>query len=564
MSKTQELLNNFYDIDNLVTINITIPAQDWQALMHAEPRGGRCNFGYVGDRFDWYKASSVTVSGTKLPQSGTFADVGIIKKSYCGSFSTTKPSLRLDFARTVPANENAAEKLIGTKTLTLNNSTQDPAYIRQPLGYELFRQAGLPYARCNFAKVIVNGTSMGVYVNLEPYKKQFLKNLFAGNDKGNLYELEVGEDLDPAIVASGKISFESGVASDEKDLVIAASQIATGGLAAAKRVIDYDQFVQFFAMETLLKHWDGFTINTNNTYMYNDVVAVANPDISNVKLKFIPCGIDQILQEGRNFEIGGGAILARLVRDDAGGKADLLSAIRTLATTLFSRASHDTILKPYIDRMEALLSTATGGAAPTSDINTVRTQLQLVRSGAFQLLGAFPAEPTTFLNRSAGDCFHASNTEFIPPNNSNNNNIPQPNAPQVVYHYQPTAVPADAWTALPTAAPKTPRTFTLRNQAYGSWLHADAQVKTASGKLNVYAARSGGGDADDDDDGNHFAVEPSSNFGGDPYRKTGYFRLRSKATGNYVCFSDADRTPNGKMQVCQVADSAQAAVLYIF
>lgn len=544
MTKQQDLLNSFYGIDNLVTVNITMPAQDWQSLMHAEPRGGRCNFGYVGDRFDWFKATSVTISGTKFPQSGTFSDVGIIKKSYCGSFSTTKPSFRLDFGRTIAANADAVEKLIGAKSLTLNNSSQDPAYVRQPLGYEIFRQAGLPYARCNFAKVSVNGTNMGVYVNLEPYKKQFLKNLFAGNDKGNLYELEVGEDIDPNIVASGKISFESGLAPDEKDLKVAASQLATG-LAGAKQVVDYNQFVKLFAIETLLKHWDGFTINTNNTYVYNDVVAVADPNISNVKLKFIPCGIDQILQEGRNFEIGGKAILARLIRDDAGGKADLFSAIRTFANTIFSKTSHDTVLKPYIDRMEALLNSA--GVTPTGDINNVRTQLKLVRSGAFQLLGEFPTDPTMFLTRSVGECFHASNSEFIPPNSP-------PTGPQEVYHYQGTAVPADYW----TVTPAKPSTFKFKNQAYGSWLHADANVKTPSGKLNVYAART------DPDDGNNFVVEPSGNFGGDAWHKTGYFRLKSAVTNNYVFFSDTDLTLNGKKEVCQSANAADAAVLYIF
>ncbi|KAH7357081.1 hypothetical protein BKA65DRAFT_474872 [Rhexocercosporidium sp. MPI-PUGE-AT-0058] len=38
-----------------------MPAQDWQNLTQAEPRGGRCNFGYMDDRFDWFKVTSVTI-----------------------------------------------------------------------------------------------------------------------------------------------------------------------------------------------------------------------------------------------------------------------------------------------------------------------------------------------------------------------------------------------------------------------------------------------------------------------------------------------------------------------
>jgi len=192
--------------------------------------------------------------------------------------------------------------------------------------------------------------------------------------------------------------------------------------------------------------------------------------------------------------------------------------------------------------MEALLNSA--GATPTGDINTVRNQIKLVRSGAFQLLGEFPTDPTTFLTRAVGECLHVSNTEFIPPNG------PQ-TGPQEVYHYQGTAVPADYW----SVTPAKPSTYKFKNQAYGSWLHADANIKTPSGKLNVYAARN------DPDDGNNFVVEPS---GGGDWHKTGYFRLKSTVTHNYVFFSDKDLTPNGKKEVCQIANAADAAVLYIF
>ena len=173
--------------------------------------------------------------------------------------------------------------------------------------------------------------------------------------------------------------------------MIAASQIATNGLVGAKRIVDYPSFIKLFAMETLLKHWDGFTINTNNTYIYNDVVAVANPTMNNVKFKFIPCGLDQILQEGRNFEIGGKAIMARLIRNDTTGKANLFAAIRSYANTLFSKNNYETTLKPFISRMETILSS--NGIMPTGEISTVKKQLQLIRSGAYQLIGEFPPEP---------------------------------------------------------------------------------------------------------------------------------------------------------------------------
>ncbi|PBP20343.1 cellulosomal protein [Diplocarpon rosae] len=480
MSEIQDRLDSFYGIDNLVTVDITMPAEEWASLMACEPRGGICNFDYVGGpRFDWYKASSLTISGSKLPQQHTFADVGIIKKSYCGSFSTTKPSVRIDFSRNVPANEDIIEKLIGTKSITLNNCKQDPSFIRQPLGYELFRQAGVPYARSNFAKLIVNGVDMGVFVNLEQYKKQFLKNNFAGNDKGNLYELDAGDDLDPAVIKAGKISFESGVTDNQKDLLVAADAIANGGVAAVKKVVDYGAFVKLFAMETLMKHRDGFTINTNNTYLYNDVEAVTDPTTEDVKLKFIPCGLDQILREKKDFEIGGTAILARLIREDTAGRADLYSMIQTFATTVFSKSNHETVLKPYIDRLEALVAQL--GAQPTEEINSLRHEMSLIRSGAFQHLRKFPSEATTFLARVTGDCLYASEEE--------------------VYHAQPSSRPSCLWLAVPVAG--SPDTIKLHNQGYNSWLHADATTKTSGGGPIVSVSPS------EADPGSEFVVEPT-------------------------------------------------------
>jgi len=555
MGNKLELYNGFYDLENLVTITITMPDTDWQALKAAEPRGGRCKFDYVGDRFDWYKTTSVSVSGTKLPKTpATFNGVGVIKKSYCGSFSTTKPSLRLDFGKYVSSNEAGIEGLIGTKALTLNNCKQDSSYIRQPLGYEIFRQAGLPYARCNFTKIVVNGTSMGVYLNLEPVKKRFLQRNFAGNDKGNAYELEFGEDLDPGTVSAGRISFEGfSDFKDQKDLKLAAEKIAAGGLASAKEVVDMDQFIRLLAMEALLKHWDGYAKNRNNTYIYNDTVAVATPGPANVKLKFIPCGIDQILKQDRDFEIGGGGVLAKLVRGDSSWKSKLFGTIRSFADTIFGRNNHDTVLKPFIDRMETLLISA-GVTGAASDINVVRKQVQLVKSGAYQLIGAFPSEPFMWLSKSTGECMHASTSDLI------TSGGPPGGPHQEVYHIpiQPGNT-AELWSAVPANSPNSQLKF--KNGAYGTWLHCDAVVKSSGGKPNVYAVKA------DTGPGNMFTAQPTAVASSGMWNASGYWILQSVVMKQFVYFSEADLTPKGRKNVHLIGDStdkSQATALFLF
>lgn len=296
--------------------------------------------------------------------------------------------MKLNFSKYISSNEDVIEDLIGTQYITLNNCVQDPSYIRQPLGYFLFKQAGLPYSRCNFAKVYVNDKDYGVYLNIEPIKKRYIQNNFNGNDKGNLYEIEEGEDFTQPIMDADRISFEKGFSkySNKNDLKLATKEISDNGLAGMEKVIDTDQFLRFFAMEALLKHWDGYTNKLNNTYIYNDVKAVEDPTVANVKFKFIPWGLDRILQETAKFQLYDASVLGKPVLNDANSLAKLQTEIRNYANTIFDRDNYNNVLSPYIDQMQNILTSA-GLTELTSQIEVVREQLKLVKSGGFQLTG---------------------------------------------------------------------------------------------------------------------------------------------------------------------------------
>jgi spore coat protein CotH len=288
----------------VLTIEITMPQPDWDAVRTEQPAGGVCNFDWAGDsRYTWHKATSVKISGTGFPASTTFNGVGVKKKSFCGSINSDKPCLHIDFGKFSDTVASAAEDLIGSRYVTLNNSIQDPSYVRQPLGYTLLDMAGLPHSRCNFARVLVNGkpigqgvggvNSPGIYVNAEPIMKRYIERNFNGNLNGNLYELEHRDDLISARIPFISVEALSKFA-DKVDLKLADDQIAAHGLAGANQMLDLDQFIKIYAMEFLLKHWDGYSDNTNNTYLYNDVNAVASPGVGNVRFKMIPWGIVSI------------------------------------------------------------------------------------------------------------------------------------------------------------------------------------------------------------------------------------------------------------------------------
>ena len=295
----------------------------------------------------------------------TFANVGIKKKSFCGSIDSNKPCIHVDFGKGNNAGEAQAEALIGTRYVTLNNSIQDNSFVKQTLGYRMMEMADLPNSRCNYARVFVNGTLIGqgvggvnapgIFVNAEPIMKQYIERNFSGNMNGNLYEIAHKNDfLEERLEFIGVEDLSK--FEDKADLKFACEHIKANGLAGADQLIDMEQYLKLYAMEFLLKHWDGYADNTNNTYLYNDVDAVATPGVGDIKFKFIPWGIDQTLQPNRPFKLGRDGLIAQLVRNDDTRRKQLIDQIRAYRETLFSREHQQTVLKPLIDQMQALVT----------------------------------------------------------------------------------------------------------------------------------------------------------------------------------------------------------------
>ena len=155
--------------------------------------------------------------------------------------------------------------------------------------------------------------------------------------------------------------------------------------------------------------------------------AVATPGVDNIKFKLIPWGIDQTLQPGRPFKLGRDGVIAQLVRNDDTRRKQLFDQIRAYRETLFSREHQQTVLKPLIDQMQALVA-GFGVPNAAAEIDSVRQQLRLAESaGYIAHRPARPTNPVYILKHDTSDCLHASNTESIPPG------IPAP-ANFEVYH----------------------------------------------------------------------------------------------------------------------------------
>jgi hypothetical protein len=540
-SQEQRALDSLYAIDNVLTIDITMPAADWEAVRTEQPAGGVCNFDWAGgSRYTWRKATSVEVSGTTFPARTSFADVGVKKKSFCGSLSSDKPCLHIDFGKFSDANKDPVRKLIGSRYLTLNNSVQDLSYLRQLLGYKLFELAGLPHSRGNYAQVRVNGVpigqgvagvnSPGVFVNVEPIMPRYIERNF-GNLNGNLYELEHKDDFVAARLPF--IGVESLSKFDDKaDLRFAIDHIAAHGVAGAAEVFDLGQFVKLYAMEFFLKHWDGYSRNTNNTYVYNDVDAVAQPGVDTIDFKLIPWGLDQTLQPARHFRLDTAGLLAQLVRDDAGRRAQVLDQVRQYRDTVFGNRTQLDVLKPLLDGMATVLA-GLGVPDVATEVTAVRKQLRLATSAGY-LCGGLPGTAGAYVRDDVtNECLHASGSESIPATAA------EPGGGEVVHRWRPANVDdTDLWCFAPLGGGQS-----VASKASGRFLHAT--TTTSSQGHQLLCTR----EADDAAHAEEFSVTPVDPVG-DPFMSSGYFTVTSIRTGLGAAFG-TDPTAAGTPRVHQ-------------
>jgi len=278
---------DLYDPDRLHHVAIVIEETAWDTLRFetrslAQILGPDCLAAPPAEVFGWQRAD-VTIDSV------TVEDAGIRKKGFLGSLDSERPSLRIESDHFVDGARFGDDDL---EHVTLNNGRQDPSRLKQCLAYELFRAAGLAASRCSFAHVTVNGRDLGLYVNVEPVKKRFLRAAFGASEPaadrpeglGQLWEGTLSDFRDAWLG-----TFEPKLDEPPQDagpLAAVTAALAAPDdtlLASLDAVIDLDRFITFWATEVLVAHWDGYAGNTNNFFVYH---------AADGRLAFIPWGVD--------------------------------------------------------------------------------------------------------------------------------------------------------------------------------------------------------------------------------------------------------------------------------
>jgi spore coat protein CotH len=271
-TKDQDSIDLF-DSQKLLEIEITLPEADWSALRAQSRSFGNSFLPTAPESPYTYFKGDISIDGH------TLKSVGIRKKGFFGSMDQQRPSLKVKF------NEYEDHGTVGgVDRLTLNNNKQDQSLASQRMAYDLFRKAGLVAPRTSLARVSVNGEYFGIYSNVESVKRQFLERNF-GSSEGDLFEGTVPSDF-----AEGQTErFEIKQGKSRKDIEALATILANDGdderlLKELEERIDVDQFLKYWALESLIGFWDGYAGNQNNYFLYQDP--------QSGKFQMIPWGAD--------------------------------------------------------------------------------------------------------------------------------------------------------------------------------------------------------------------------------------------------------------------------------
>ena len=160
LSSTPDDSPVFYDAGTLRTLYLRFHHDDWYAQLNA------------------FYRTDVEVPAELVVDGKLYSEVGIRFRGTSSYF--TVESAKKSFNIAVDYGDDN-QRLFGYKTLNLLNGHVDPSFLREVL-YNRIARDYMPAMKTNLVKLVINGESWGIYINLQQYNKDFLDEWFGTRD----------------------------------------------------------------------------------------------------------------------------------------------------------------------------------------------------------------------------------------------------------------------------------------------------------------------------------------------------------------------------------------------
>ena len=242
--------------------------------------------GVLGFEFDWTHAD-LEFGGV------AFTNVAARVKGNLRSFYEPTRAYKVDLNKFVPG-----QKLAGRDELTFNSLVWDYSCVSAALGYEFFRDAGVPAPRTAYAWLSTSVTkrweqrSLGLFLMEEAVDNEFAKERF-GSKATPIFKpvtYTLFEHLGDEWSAYAPIyDLKTKATPEQERRVMDFARLVSSATDAdfAAQVgdfLDLDGFARFVACQVLLPSYDGILVNGQNFYMYLD--------LRSNKFGFIPWDLD--------------------------------------------------------------------------------------------------------------------------------------------------------------------------------------------------------------------------------------------------------------------------------
>lgn len=250
-----------YDPKVLRTFFLTFDTPDWEKEMAD------------------FKNTDIEMTATLTVDGKTYRDVGVHFRGMSsfgavGEGRKRSMNVAMDFVHN-------DQTLGGYRTLNLLNSHGDPTFLRAVLYYQIARDY-IPAPKANFARVVINGESWGIYVNAQQFNREFTKEWFEttkgarwkvpgspGGRGGLAYQGENVEDYKRLYEIKSK-----GDKKSWKDLIQLCKVLTETPIDRLEQelapIFDIDGALKFLALENTLINNDGYWIRSSDYNIYQD------------------------------------------------------------------------------------------------------------------------------------------------------------------------------------------------------------------------------------------------------------------------------------------------------
>ena len=234
------------------TLSITITDENWQDILD-------------NPLDEEYHETAITFNGVTLDSVAIRTKGGSSLRNVANS-SSDRYSFKVDINEYV-----SGQKFFGLKKFTLQNSFNDPSYMREVIAYELMDEMGVPTPEHAYVNFYVNGELFGLYLMVEAVDGEFVEKHFA-NSNGDLYKPDgTGSDLlwlGDDIQSYTDINLQTNEDTTDNGAFINFVESLDKGETSA---IEVDTLLRYMSVSTSLSNLDSYHGPlAHNYYIYDD------------------------------------------------------------------------------------------------------------------------------------------------------------------------------------------------------------------------------------------------------------------------------------------------------